>query len=64
MVFDRKASNQSKNSKKVVGADPELDFEGGALFPCEKFLNTIVCYGKYCHLRGHGPWDLPLKGLV
>ena len=24
-------------------------------FSCEKFLNTTVCYRKYCRLWGHGP---------
>ena len=24
-------------------------------FSCEKFLNTIVCYRKLCHLRGMPP---------
>ena len=38
-------------------ADPELDFGVmGPLmsFSCQKFLNTIVCYRKYCRLGG--PW--------
>ena len=33
------------------GADPELDFGGSNLsFLCEKFLNTIVFYGKHYRL--------------
>ena len=50
------------------GADPELELGamvqswtlGGIIDFFEKFLNTIVCYRKYCCLGGHGPLDLPL----
>ena len=35
------------------GHNPELDFGGPNL--CEKFLTTIVFYGKHCRLGGHSP---------
>ena len=62
---DQEASSSKTSEGKqfciMSRADAELDY--GESFSCEKFLNTIVCCRKYCHLGAMASLDLLLHSM-